>query len=397
MVLSYHVEHLDAGKNKDYNTSYLSLIIINIEGSEEMEKKKFGVSGFLLLGIIVFFLCSPQVTYADNKKATSSASLSKGKVTEIQVNAPQLKIIEGTSQQLYYRVVPTNALNTKVTFSTSDKKVLSVDSKGIMKGLMPGRAIITIASTDGSGVRTRVVVDVAKKISKVKNIAHRGIVTEAPENTMEAFRAAAEKGFWGIEFDVQSTKDHQFVVMHDADLARMTNGTGYIKDYTRRELRRYKIDSGAKLEELPIQRIPDLAQVLKLCQNYNVVPVIELKEVQLMELQGLLELLQKYDMEDKAIVISFKLELLEWLRKNSEELTLQWIEKKMSTEHINQCSLLNIDIDTKFYGLTKAKVDYAHSKNVLVNCWTILTEKDYRRMQSLGVDFITMDIIPPTS
>ena len=397
MVLSYHVEHLDAGKNKDYNTSYLSLIIINIEGSEEMEKKKFGVSSFLLLGIIAFFFCSPQVAYADNKNVTSSVSLSKGKVTEIQVNAPQLKIIEGTSQQLYYRVVPTNALNTKVTFSTSDKKVLSVDSKGIMKGLMPGRAIITIASTDGSGVRTRVVVDVAKKVSKVKNIAHRGIVTEAPENTMEAFRAAAEKGFWGIEFDVQSTKDHQFVVMHDADLARMTNGTGYIKDYTRRELRRYKIDSGAKLEELPIQRIPDLAQVLKLCQNYNVVPVIELKEVQLMELQGLLELLQKYDMEDRAIVISFKLELLEWLRKNSEELTLQWIEKKMSTEHINQCSLLNIDIDTKFYGLTKAKVDYAHSKNVLVNCWTILTEKDYRRMQSLGVDFITMDIIPPTS
>lgn len=360
-----------------------------------MDKRIKRIAFCLFFAIFLLGIGIPQKVHAHKKEIIDSPSVQSGKVINIRVNAPQLKIIEGTSQQIYYDVLPINAFNTKVTFSTSDKKVLSVNSKGVMKGLTPGRAIITISSTDGSGVKTRVIVDVAKKVSQVKNIAHRGIVTEAPENTMAAFKIAAEQGFWGIEFDVQSTKDHQFVVMHDSDLARMTNGTGYIKNYKRWELRKYRIDSGANLKSLPTQRIPDLPEVLKLCQSYNVVPVIELKEVQLLELPNLLELLQKYDMEDKAVIISFKLELLEWLRSHSDILSLQWIEKKMSTEHMNQCSLLNIDIDTKFYGLTKTKVDYAHSKNVLVNCWTILNDTDYLRMQDVGVDFITMDMIPP--
>lgn len=360
-----------------------------------MDKRVEKIFFCFFFAIFVSMLIGPKNVSADTNTMIQSPSVQNIKVANIKVNAPQLKFIEGTSQKLYYQVLPVNAENAKVTFSTSDKNVVSVDSKGVMKGLTPGRAVITIASTDGSGVRTRVVIDVAKKVSKVKTVAHRGIVTEAPENTMAAFKAAAEKGFWGIEFDVQSTKDHQFIVMHDSDLARMTNGTGYVKDYKRWELRRYRIDSGTNLEKLPIQRIPDLPEVLKLCQSYNVTPVIELKEVQLMELPYLIELLQKYEMEDKVVIISFKLELLEWLRNHSEQLQLQWIEKKMSTDHINQCSRLNIDIDTKFYSLTKPKVDYAHSRNVLVNCWTILNDKDYQKMVSFGVDFITMDMIPP--
>lgn len=346
-----------------------------------------------LCGVIAVIFCVVMTLCA-----VPSTTQAKGRknVQQIQVNAPHIKIIKGTNQQLYYKVLPVTALNTKVTFSSSDKKVVSVDSKGMITGLIAGRAIITISSTDGSGVRERVIVDVAKPISKVKNIAHRGLVSEAPENTMAAFRVAGEKKFWGVEFDVQSTKDHKFVIMHDADLARMTDGTGYVKDYTRWELRRYKIDSGENLEKLPIQRIPELSDVLKLCQTYNMVPVIELKEVKPSELPYFLEVLQQYDMEDRAVVISFKMELLEWLRGHSEQLQLQWIEKNMSVEHINECSMRNIDIDTKFYGLTKSKVDYAHSQKILVNCWTIIDDKSYRRMQEAGVDFITMDMIPPS-
>lgn len=351
---------------------------------------------FGLLVLILMTLCTvPSKVQAKTNETPPLPNVYHTKVMAIKVNAPQLKIIEGTSQQLYYQVLPTTAWNTKVTFSSSDKKVVSVDSKGVMKGLKPGRAIITISSTDGSGVRSRITVDVTKTISKVKNIAHRGIVTEAPENTMASFRIAGEKGFWGIEFDVQSTKDHHFVVMHDSDIARMTNGTGYVKDYSRWELRRYKIDSGENLEQLPIQRIPELADVLKLCQSYDMTPVIELKEVKPSEIPSFLEVIRKYDMEGRAIVISFKMQLLELLRNHSDTLQLQWIEKNMSVSHINECSIKRMDIDTKFSGLTKSKVEYAHSQDVLVNCWTILNDKEYMRMQNAGVDFITMDMIPP--
>jgi len=54
------------------------------------------------------------------------------------------------------------------------------------------------------------------------NCAHRGLHTEnqkIPENSLPAFAAAREKGY-GVELDVQLSKDGQVVVFHDDDLKR---------------------------------------------------------------------------------------------------------------------------------------------------------------------------------
>ncbi len=56
-----------------------------------------------------------------------------------------------------------------------------------------------------------------------RNFAHRGLHSgspEIPENTMPAFLAAVKNGY-GIELDVQLTKDKQVIVFHDADLKRV--------------------------------------------------------------------------------------------------------------------------------------------------------------------------------
>lgn len=53
--------------------------------------------------------------------------------------------------------------------------------------------------------------------------AHRGLHdgnVKVPENSMEAFRLAVEKGY-GMELDVQLTRDHQLVVHHDGSLKRV--------------------------------------------------------------------------------------------------------------------------------------------------------------------------------
>ena len=46
-------------------------------------------------------------------------------------------------------------------------------------------------------------------------IAHRGDVSNAPENTLSAFRSAYELGADGIELDVRLTRDEHLVVFHD--------------------------------------------------------------------------------------------------------------------------------------------------------------------------------------
>ncbi|MGB5757829.1 MAG: glycerophosphodiester phosphodiesterase [Acidimicrobiales bacterium] len=53
----------------------------------------------------------------------------------------------------------------------------------------------------------------------VRVIAHRGASATHHENTLEAFRAAAEQGAQGIELDVRLSADEVLVVHHDAHLS----------------------------------------------------------------------------------------------------------------------------------------------------------------------------------
>jgi glycerophosphoryl diester phosphodiesterase len=55
------------------------------------------------------------------------------------------------------------------------------------------------------------------------NIGHRGASAYAPENTLPAFRLAAEQGATFVEFDLQLTKDRQIVCLHDNSLERTTD------------------------------------------------------------------------------------------------------------------------------------------------------------------------------
>ena len=61
---------------------------------------------------------------------------------------------------------------------------------------------------------------------------HRGTSGYAPENTMAAFEKAVELGADGIELDVQLTKDGELVVIHDETIDRVSDGSGWVKDYT---------------------------------------------------------------------------------------------------------------------------------------------------------------------
>ena len=75
-----------------------------------------------------------------------------------------------------------------------------------------------------------------------KIYAHRGFSEKYPENTMLAFRKAAEIGAEGIEIDVHLTKDGELVVMHDENTIRTTGVDALIKDLTLDEFK--ALDAG---------------------------------------------------------------------------------------------------------------------------------------------------------
>lgn len=107
------------------------------------------------------------------------------------------------------------------------------------------------------------------------NIAHRGFHLSVPENTVAAFRQAAQLGADGIETDVQLTKDGQLVVHHNYTIDACSNGQGVIAEMTLSELRRYRcVDTSGKVH--PDSQIPTLEECLKACTGLELVN-IELK------------------------------------------------------------------------------------------------------------------------
>jgi len=142
---------------------------------------------------------------------------------------------------------------------------------------------------------------------KTLNLAHRGANTDAPENTMAAFRKAVEVGASGLEFDVQLSKDGTVVVIHDEKLERTTSGSGLVKDYTQEELQR--LDAGKWFgEEFAGAKIPTLDQVLDEFASTKLVYNIELKSG-IVLYPGLeekvIEAVTSRNLEDQVVISSF--------------------------------------------------------------------------------------------
>lgn len=102
-------------------------------------------------------------------------------------------------------------------------------------------------------------------------IAHRGLFgngTEAPENSLPAFRKAVKAGY-GIELDVQLTADRQLVVFHDASLKRLCGVEKGVAQCTYEELQRYPIGMSQA-------RIPLFQDALR-CIGGKVPLIVEIK------------------------------------------------------------------------------------------------------------------------
>lgn len=100
-----------------------------------------------------------------------------------------------------------------------------------------------------------------------KIIGHRGAAGLAFENTISSFKLAKELGVDALEFDVQRTKDGQFVVCHDNRLARISKSTAAISDLTYQELQAIPLRNG--------DHVPLLLEVLTIAGKTPV--VIEIK------------------------------------------------------------------------------------------------------------------------
>lgn len=104
-------------------------------------------------------------------------------------------------------------------------------------------------------------------------VAHRGASSTHPENTLASFAAALELGARVVELDARLTADGVPVVLHDPDVDRTTDGSGFVHELTSEQVA--ALEAGTP--EVPAG-VPTLAEALALLSGRAAV-AIEIKNI----------------------------------------------------------------------------------------------------------------------
>lgn len=89
-------------------------------------------------------------------------------VQSIKLNQTQRTILKGKKYTLKAKVGPKNATSKAVTWKSSDKKIATVSSKGVVTAKKAGRVTITCTAKDGSNVYATCSVTVANPVKTIK-------------------------------------------------------------------------------------------------------------------------------------------------------------------------------------------------------------------------------------
>ncbi|MBG9942674.1 glycerophosphodiester phosphodiesterase family protein [Brevibacillus formosus] len=234
-------------------------------------------------------------------------------------------------------------------------------------------------------------------------MAHRGIPSLKPENTMYAFEEAMELGVEIIETDVHKTKDGHLVLIHDFDLERTTNGTGKVKDFTLKELRELnanKLDPANPSwyqPEITDAVIPTMDELLEAAKG---------KAVLILEAKGIgyekemAKAIKEHDMVEDVIVSSFSSEVLERFAKLNPDLglgfTLSGTKPKEQLEQyaekqVTDAVQLNAQYFINHQIVTPELIRFAKHRGIILTVYTVNEEADMKRATEAGVGGIITD------
>lgn len=236
------------------------------------------------------------------------------------------------------------------------------------------------------------------------NFAHRGASARAPENTMEAFRLAAENGAGGLETDVHLTRDGHVVAIHDDSVDRTTDGSGLVREMTLAEVRgldagyRFTPDGGATY---PYRgkgaRVPLLEEVLRGFPNLAV--NVDIKEEQPGVEEAVLRVIE--GAVDRVLVVSEWAPVIWRFRRLSggrvgtgasrEEIRRFYYLRSSRLERFLRPPYDALQVPVRHGDrelVTPRFLEAAHRVGVRVDVWTIDEPGEMRRLLDLGVDAI---------
>ena len=220
----------------------------------------------------------------------------------------------------------------------------------------------------------------------VLNIAHRGASGTSPENTLAAFRAAIAAGAVMCELDVQPTRDHALVVIHDDTVDRTTDGQGAVKEMKLADLKR--LDAGVRFSGAARrgEPIPTLDEVFAATAGQCALN-IELKSGQVEK--EVVALMRKWNALATSMVSSFDWGRLARMRELDDAVRIGVLAEKNVQGMFDAAARLSAyAINPRFDLVTAELCDMAHARGRKVLVWTVDAPELMHVLIGWGVDGI---------
>ena len=237
-------------------------------------------------------------------------------------------------------------------------------------------------------------------------VGHRGSQWGV-ENTRAAFINGANAGAWALECDIRVTADGTFVISHDNTYKRLGGPESKIADMTTEAVLSTRLTS--KRHGITYAGTPcTLGEFLDICNEYNVVPVVEIKvctnihsntdaenEPVFDGIPALINLIDQKGLTDKVVIISFMPGVVEFIHRHYPDIKVQVLAGDSDgtiMEWVEWCKQYNMDLDVVHTIVTKEAVDAMHDAGLKVNVWTVDRVEDFERVKAMGVDYITTNV-----
>lgn len=114
-------------------------------------------------------------------------------VTSIKLNTNKISWEVGRSGRFYPTVGPEKATNTEVTYTSSDKKVATVDSNGLLTAVAPGTCTIVCASVENENKYDTCSVTVKNTVSSDTETAIKPVTAVDIKSSVEYMNVGASK------------------------------------------------------------------------------------------------------------------------------------------------------------------------------------------------------------
>ncbi|MBN1342059.1 MAG: glycerophosphodiester phosphodiesterase family protein [Phycisphaerae bacterium] len=222
---------------------------------------------------------------------------------------------------------------------------------------------------------------------KMEIVVHRGANHLAPENTMASARKAVELGCQYVEVDVRTSADGVMYIMHDPNVARTTDGEGFLRKMTSDQID--KLDAGSWFRpEFKGERVPRLRTLLEWIRGKAKV-YFDVKDA---DLQKLLAMVRELKMQDDVFF---------WFGNRIEAVKFRRIDKDMPLK-INVKDLKELRLAKTYWhaqivetSIDVATPEFVKAANDLgIKVMILYTGSDrdvFRRIVRSGAQMVNLD------